>query len=150
MSQFRGSLHGLVNAAGGEPLSETVWAWYTGTRVHSPTPHTWAWKFGPLGNLAPNVNGSDCNSVRAWMPNSISPTKFRKGLLRPAVSSELKRVSCAFSRDRILLCCIGDASRADQDFFGEKPFYHGFRPLPLLKNDKLLTLLRLSVVGVQN
>src|SRR5882762_6658967 len=73
------------------------------------------------------------------MPNSISPTKFRNGLRRPAVSSELKRVSWAFSREPILLCCIGDASRAEQDFFGEKPFYHGFRPLPLLKNDKSLT-----------
>ena len=84
------------------------------------------------------------------MPNSISPTKFRKGLLRPMVSSELKRMSCAFSRDQILLCCTGDVSRADQDFLAKRPFYHGFRPLPLLKNDKALTLLRLSLANVKN
>jgi hypothetical protein len=32
-----------------------------------------------------------------------------QGLLRPTVSSEVKQLSCAFSRERILLCCIGDA-----------------------------------------
>jgi hypothetical protein len=88
--------------------------------------------------------------VLAGMPNSISPTKFRKGLLRPAVRSELKRGSGAFSGERILLGGTGDASRAEQDFWGKKPFSHGFRPLPLLKNDKPLTFLRLSLANVKN
>src|SRR5579859_4074485 len=55
------------------------------------------------------------------MPNSISATKFRNGLLRPAVSAEVKRVSWAFRRERLLLGCTGGRLHGGPGFFRKNP-----------------------------
>src|SRR5579859_2061749 len=55
------------------------------------------------------------------MPNSISATKFRNGLLRPAASSVVKRVSWAFRRERILLGCTGGHLHGRPGFFRKNP-----------------------------
>src|SRR5664280_202730 len=74
-----------------------------------------------------------------WMPNSICDTNPASGLVRPSQSSAVNFVSCALSLDRILLSCIGGRLRGGLDF-SQKPFYHGFRPLPLPTPGKLLIL----------
>jgi hypothetical protein len=55
----------------------------------------------------------------AWMPKSILPTKFRQGLLRPTVTSKLKRVSCAFGGEQILPCWVRGACNVGQDFWAK-------------------------------
>src|SRR5712692_7404789 len=55
------------------------------------------------------------------MPKSISPTKFRNGLLRPTVSSELKRVSCAFQPRTNFAMLHRGRLQGRSGFFGENP-----------------------------
>jgi hypothetical protein len=57
----------------------------------------------------------------ASMPKSMSPTKFQKGLLRPTVSSELKRQAVLLAENRFLLCSMSGTFKLDQDFFAENP-----------------------------
>ena len=45
-----------------------------------------------------------------WMPNSICDTNRASGFDSSTQSPEANFVTCAFSRDRTLLSCIGDAS----------------------------------------
>jgi len=45
-----------------------------------------------------------------WDAEQHLADEVSQGLLGPTVSSEVKRLSCAFSRERILLCCIRNAS----------------------------------------
>src|ERR1039457_2453491 len=71
------------------------------------------------------------------MPNSISDTNPASGFVRCSQSSEENFVNCALSLDRILLSCTGGRLRGGLDF-SSKPFYHGFRPHPLLNSGKLL------------
>src|SRR5664279_2216972 len=71
------------------------------------------------------------------MPNSISDTNPASGFVRRSQRSEENFVNCALSLDRILLSCTGGRLRGGLDF-SSKPFYHGFRPLPLLNPGKLL------------
>src|ERR1019366_3075347 len=59
------------------------------------------------------------------------------GFVRRSQSSEENFVNCALSLDRVLLSCTGGRLRGGLDF-SSKPFYHGFRPLPLLNPGKLL------------
>src|ERR1019366_4654611 len=72
-----------------------------------------------------------------WMPNSISDTNPASGFVRRSQSSEENFVNCALSLDRILLSCTGGRLRGGSHF-SQKPFYHGFRPLPLSNPGKLL------------
>src|ERR1035437_7222100 len=71
------------------------------------------------------------------MPNSISDTNPASGFVRRSQRSEENFVNCALSLDRILLSCTGGRLRGGLDF-SSKPYYHGFRPLPLLNAGKLL------------
>src|SRR5450759_904672 len=44
------------------------------------------------------------------MPNRLCDTNPASGLVRPSQSSEENFVNCAFSLDRTLVSCMGDAS----------------------------------------
>src|SRR6266571_3060859 len=71
------------------------------------------------------------------MPNSISDTNPASGFDRLAQSSKENFVNCALSLDRILLSFTGDGLLVVW-ISRKKPFYHGFRPLPLSNTGKLL------------
>ena len=86
-------------------------------------------------------------SFTSWlarMPKSILPTKFRQGLLRPTVTSKLKRVSCALGGEQILPYWVRGACNVGQGFWA-KPFYPGRRRAPNLQALNELSLLGITI-----
>jgi hypothetical protein len=71
------------------------------------------WRSGEVGLLGQGgtLKAAHWRYLNGRIPTGLDAEQHlvdevSQGLPRPTVSSEVKRLSCAFSRERILLCCI--------------------------------------------